>query len=127
MKLFGKKKYQITPIELVKWAEPLFGDEEAPAQGLSQELVASYEAAAGFQIPAALREYYLACGKASLNEMPHPILTPDKDAKPFGGHLSAGMRASGDRTWTSPTRRCTSMTKILCTTGHPLVILSPPS
>ena len=88
MKLFGKKKYQITPIELVKWAEPLFGDEEAPAQGLSQELVASYEAAAGFQIPAALREYYLACGKASLNEMLHPILTPDKDAKPFGGHLS---------------------------------------
>ena len=84
----SEKRYQISPIELVLWAEPLFGDEEAPAQGLSQELVASYEAAAGFQLPAALREYYLACGKASLNEMLHPIFLPDKDAKPFNHHLT---------------------------------------
>ena len=84
----SEKRYQISPIELVQWAEPLFGEEEQPAQGVSQELVASYEAAAGFRIPAALRDYLLACGKASLNETLHPILTPDKDAKPFGGHLS---------------------------------------
>ena len=82
----SEKRYQISPIELVQWAEPLFGDEEASAQGISQELVTSYEAAAGFRLPAALRDYLLACGKASLNEMLHPILTPDKDAKPFGGH-----------------------------------------
>ena len=84
----SEKRYQLSPIELVQWAEPLFGDEEAPAQGISQELVSSYEAAAGFQLPAALRDYLLACGKASLNESLHPILAPDKDAKPFGGHLS---------------------------------------
>ncbi len=84
----SEKRYQISPIELVQWAEPLFGDEEASAQGISQELVTSYEAAAGFRLPAALRDYLLACGKASLNEMLHPILTPDKDAKPFGGHLT---------------------------------------
>ena len=84
----SEKRYQLSPIELVQWAEPLFGDEEAPAQGISQELVSSYEAAAGFQLPAALRDYLLACGKASLNEILHPILAPDKDAKPFGGHLS---------------------------------------
>ena len=84
----SEKRYQISPIELVQWAEPLFGDEEAPAQGLSPELVTSYEAAAGFQLPAVLREYYLTCGRASLNEMLHPILTPDHDAKPFGGRLS---------------------------------------
>lgn len=84
----SEKRYQISPIELVQWAEPLFGEEEQPARGVSQELVASYEAAAGFRIPAALRDYLLACGKASLNEMLHPILTPDQDAKPFGGHLS---------------------------------------
>lgn len=59
----SEKRYQISPIELVQWAEPLFGDEEAPAQGLSPELVTSYEAAAGFQLPAVLREYYLTCAR----------------------------------------------------------------
>ena len=43
-KLLGKKKYQITPIELVKWAEPLFGEGEKPAEGFPEALVASYEA-----------------------------------------------------------------------------------
>ena len=41
----SEKRYQISPIELVQWAEPLFGDEETPAQGISQELVASYDRA----------------------------------------------------------------------------------
>lgn len=84
----SEKRYQISPIELVQWAEPLFGDEEAPAEGISQELVASYEAAAGFRLPAALRDYLLTCGRASLNDMLHPMHIPDKDAKPFGGHLT---------------------------------------
>ena len=84
----SEKRYQISPIELVQWAEPLFGDEETPAQGISQELVASYEAAAGFRLPAALRDYLLTCGRASLNDMLHPMHIPDKDAKPFGGHLT---------------------------------------
>ena len=84
----SKKRYQISPIELVRWAEPLFGFGEGKATGFSEKTVASYEAAAGIRLPAALREYYLACGKASLNEMLHPILIPDEAGKPFGGRLS---------------------------------------
>ena len=84
----SEKRYQISPIELVRWAEPLFGFGEGKATGFSEKTVASYEAAAGIRLPAALREYYLACGKASLNEMLHPILIPDEAGKPFGGRLS---------------------------------------
>lgn len=84
----SEKRYQISPIELIRWAEPLFGFGEGKATGFSEKTVASYEAAAGIRLPAALREYYLACGKASLNEMLHPILIPDEDGKPFGGRLS---------------------------------------
>lgn len=84
----SEKRYQISPIELVLWAEPLFGFGEGKATGFSEKTVASYEAAAGIRLPAALREYYLACGKASLNEMLHPILIPDEAGKPFGGRLS---------------------------------------
>jgi len=84
----SEKRYQISPVELVRWAEPLFGFGEGKATGFSEKTVASYEAAAGIRLPAALREYYLACGKASLNEMLHPILIPDEAGKPFGGRLS---------------------------------------
>lgn len=84
----SQKRYQISPIELVLWAEPLFGFGEGKATGFSEKTVAAYEAAAGIRLPAALREYYLACGKASLNEMLHPILIPDEAGKPFGGRLS---------------------------------------
>lgn len=84
----SEKYYQISPIELVQWAEPLFGFGVGRATGFSEKTIASYEAAAGIRLPAALREYYRTCGKASLNEMLHPILIPDKDGKPFGGRLS---------------------------------------
>ena len=84
----SEKHYQISPIELVQWAEPLFGFGVGRATGFSEKTIASYEAAAGIRLPAALREYYRTCGKASLNEMLHPILIPDKDGKPFGGRLS---------------------------------------
>lgn len=86
--IMSEKRYQISPIELVRWAEPLFGFGEGKATGFSEKTVASYEAAAGIRLPAALREYYLACGKAGLNEMLHPILIPDETGKPFGGRLS---------------------------------------
>ena len=79
----SKKRYQISPIELVRWAEPLFGFGEGKATGFSEKTVAAYEAAVGIRLPAALREYYLACGKASLNEMLHPILIPDVDLESF--------------------------------------------
>ena len=83
----SEKRYQISPIELVQWAEPLFGEEEA-ANGFSEDLVSAYEASAGIRLPAALRDYYLACGKASLNDTLHPMRVPDKDARPFGGRLT---------------------------------------
>lgn len=83
-----KKRYQISPIELVQWAEPLFGEEGEAAKGFSEDLVSAYEASAGFKLPAALRGYLLACGRASLNDMLHPMHIPDKDAKPFGGNLT---------------------------------------
>lgn len=68
----GEKRYQISPIELVQWAEPLFGEEGEAAKGFSEDLVSAYEASAGFKLPAALRGFLLACGRASLNDMLHP-------------------------------------------------------
>ena len=82
----SEKHYQISPIELVRWAEHLFGDGEA--EGLSEELIASYEKAAGRKLPAALREYYLTCGQAGLNRCLHEMFTPDRDASPFEQHLT---------------------------------------
>lgn len=84
----SEKRYQISPIELVQWAEPLFGFGEGKATGFSEERVSSYEAMAGIRLPAALREYYLACGKASLNHALHDIFIPDSNAKPFKGRLT---------------------------------------
>ena len=84
----SEKRYQISPIELVQWAEPLFGFGEGKATGFSEKTVASYEAAAGIRLPAALREYYLACGMASLNCALHEIFVPDKKAKPFKKRLT---------------------------------------
>lgn len=55
------------PIELVRWAEPLFGFGEGKATGFSEKTVAAYESAVGIRLPEALWEYYLACGRASLN------------------------------------------------------------
>ena len=43
----SEKRYQISPIELVQWAEPLFGFGKGKATGFSEKTVASYEAAAG--------------------------------------------------------------------------------
>ena len=79
----SEKRYQISPIELVQWAEPLLSKEKKPAWGYSEEWLASYEAAAGLRIPAALRDYLLACGQADLNYSLHTLYPPDKDAKPF--------------------------------------------
>ena len=84
----SEKHYQISPIELVQWAEPLFGFGVGKATGFSEKTIASYEAAAGIRLPAALREYYLACGMASLNCALHEIFIPDKKAKPFKKRLT---------------------------------------
>ena len=84
----SEKQYQISPIELVQWAEPLFGFGEGTATGFSEKTVASYEAAAGIRLPAALRDYYLTCGKASLNCALHEIFVPDKKAKLFEKRLT---------------------------------------
>ena len=84
----SKKRNQISPIELVRWAEPLFGFGEGKATGFSEKTVAAYEAAAGIRLPAALREYYLACGKASLNCALHEIFIPDNKAKLFKKRLT---------------------------------------
>ena len=84
----SEKHYQISPIELIQWAEPLFGFGVGKATGFSEKTIASYEAAAGIRLPAALREYYLACGMASLNCALHEIFIPDKKAKPFKKRLT---------------------------------------
>ena len=84
----SKKRYQISPIELVRWAEPLFGFGEGKATGFSEKTVTAYEAAAGIRLPAALREYYRTCGKASLNCALHEIFIPDKKAKLFKKRLT---------------------------------------
>ena len=83
----SEKRHQISPVELVRWAEPLAFD-EGEAEGFSEEVIASYEAAAGIRLPAALREYYLACGKASLNYALHEMFIPDKKAKLFKSRLT---------------------------------------
>ena len=74
----SEKRYQISPIELVQWAEPLFGFGEGKATGFSEKTIAAYETAAGIRLPAALRDYYRACGKASLNCALHEIFIPDR-------------------------------------------------
>ena len=79
----SEKHYQISPIELVRWAEPLFGFGMGRATGFSEKTVASYEAAAGIRLPAALREYYLACGRASLNCALHEIFIRTKRPNPL--------------------------------------------
>ena len=84
----SEKHYQISPIELVRWAEPLFGFGVGRATGFSEKTIASYEAAAGIRLPDALREYYLACGRASLNCALHEIFIPDKKAKLFKKRLT---------------------------------------
>ena len=84
----SEKHYQISPIELVQWAEPLFGFGVGRATGFSEKTIASYEAAASIRLPNALREYYLACGKASLNCALHEIFIPDKKAKLFKKRLT---------------------------------------
>ena len=84
----SEKRYQISPIELVQWAEPLFGFGEGKARGFSEKTISSYEAAAGIRLPAALREYYLACGKASLNCALYEIFVPDIKAKLFEKRLT---------------------------------------
>ena len=86
--MMSEKRYQISPIELVRWAEPLFGFGEGKARGFSEKTIFFYEAAVGIRLPAALREYYLACGKASLNCALHEIFVPDIKAKPFGRRLT---------------------------------------
>ncbi len=73
----SEKWYQISPIELVQWAAPLFEEEEV--KGFSEKQIASFEKAAGIKFPAALREYYLACGETTLNLDDNPILTPAKN------------------------------------------------
>ena len=94
----SEKHYQISPIELVRWAEHLFGDGEA--EGLSEELIASYEKAAGRKLPAALREYYLTCGQAGLNRCLHEMFTPDRDGSPFEQHLTFSYDyILGDMKW----------------------------
>ena len=80
------KRYQISPIELIQWAEPQFGKGEAT--GFSEEFLTSYETAAGIRLPAALRDYLLACGEASINYNLHTIYPPDRDAKPFNYHMT---------------------------------------
>ena len=84
----SEKRYQISPIELVQWAEPLFGFGEGKATGFSEKTIAAYETAAGIRLPAALRDYYRACGKASLNCALHEIFIPDKKAKRFQKRLT---------------------------------------
>ena len=83
-----EKRYQISPIELVQWAEPRFSKEKKPAAGLSEELISSYETAAGIRIPDALRNYLLACGEADLNYTLHTLYPPAQDAKPFNCHMT---------------------------------------
>ena len=77
----SEKRYQISPIELVQWAEPLVF-EEGEAKGFSDEVILSYEAAAGIRLPAAFRNYLLACGQAVLNSTLHTMFIPDRNAQP---------------------------------------------
>lgn len=83
----SEKWYQISPIELVRWAEPLVFD-EGEAEGFPEELIASYEAAAEVRLPAAFRDYLLACGQADLNSSLHEMFIPDRNAEPFQHRLT---------------------------------------
>ncbi len=76
----SKKRYQISPIELVQWAEPLFGMDKA-AEGFSEEQISSFETAANIHFPTALREYYLACGQASLNYEEDNMFVPAREVE----------------------------------------------
>lgn len=70
-------------------------------EGFSEELIVSYETAAGLKLPAALREYYLTCGQAGLNRYLHEMFMPDRDAKPFKQHLTFSYDyIIGDMKWT---------------------------
>ncbi len=51
----SEKHYQTSSIELVQWAEPLFGFGVGRATGFSEKTIASYEEAAGIRLPDALR------------------------------------------------------------------------
>ena len=52
--MMSEKRYQISPIELVQWAEPLFGFGEGKATGFSEKTIAAYETAAGIPCASAI-------------------------------------------------------------------------
>ncbi|MEY8385786.1 SMI1/KNR4 family protein [Oscillospiraceae bacterium 38-13] len=87
-KRLGGTWYQITPIQLVQWAEPLFGRDGRPARGIPEEQIVSFETAVGIRLPGAFREYLLACGGASLNRMLDRIQLPEMEGRPFQDHLT---------------------------------------
>lgn len=95
----SRKRYQISSIELVQWAEPLvFGEGEA--KGFSEELISSYEAAAGIRLPAAFRSYLLVCGQANLNSTLHEMFIPNRNAEPFEHRLTFSYDyIKGDLKW----------------------------
>ena len=95
----SEKRYQISPVELVRWAEPLVFD-EGEAEGFSEEVIASYETAAGVCLPAAFRSYLLACGQAGLNSTQHEMFVPDRNAEPFQHRLTFSYDyIKGDLKW----------------------------
>ena len=95
----SEKRYQISPVELVRWAEPLVFY-EGEAEGFSEEIIASYEAAAGIRLPAAFRGYLLACGQAGLNSTLHEMFIPDRNAEPFQHRLTFSYDyIKGDLKW----------------------------
>lgn len=95
----SEKRYQISPVELVRWAEPLVFD-EGEAEGFSEEVIASYETAAGVCLPAAFRSYLLACGQAGLNSTLHEMFIPDRNAEPFQHRLTFSYDyIKGDLKW----------------------------
>ncbi|MCI8553852.1 MAG: hypothetical protein HFJ80_02765 [Clostridiales bacterium] len=95
----SEKRYQISPVELVRWVEPLFGEDEA-AEGFPEEQIFFYETVAGIKLPAALREYYLARGRASLNYEEDFMRVPNREAKPFDGNVTFSYDdIRGDLEW----------------------------
>lgn len=77
------KQYQISPIELAQWAESVVFEEGEP-EGCSEETISAYEAAAGIRIPAAFRDYLLACGEAELNCTLHRMFLPNQKRHSLG-------------------------------------------
>lgn len=65
-----QKKYNLSPIELVQ----LLYDKKA--EGFSQKEIIEAEQRLGCKIPAAFRQYLLACGKAEINTCLHSINSP---------------------------------------------------